>query len=301
MEKILEKININGQIFDKETEKNQAKVSVYDRGFLYGDSIYEVVKTQDRKLVFWPEHFERLTESANRLRMTLPFTEKEILGEILKTLKASNCPEAYMRLIVTRGPGYNFTLDPSEVEEKGNYVIFARPINKVPAQLYEEGVELVISSIQRNSVKALDPKIKSGNYLNSVLAHSEAKTKKVYDALMFNEHSELAEGPTFNIFLIKNKEYFTPKLETGILKGITRKVLIEALKADGKLVHEKSLSRADLESADECFITSSTKELLPVNKVGSKVFGSAGMGFKTANSLYRDLRDQKTNSDNFTY
>ena len=215
-------VNINGTLH-VENPIETAKISVYDRGFLFGDSIYEVTKTQNGKMFFWPEHYLRLEDSAHRLSLSLPFDYQEITQEILKTLKAANIQEAYMRLVVSRGEGF-YSLDPKDTRTKGNFVIFVDQLSKPEESIYQTGTKLTLSSIQRNSVRALDPKIKSGNYLNNMLAHKEAKEKttssdqQIYDALMLNERGEISEGPTFNLFFFKDGIYYTPHLSSGLLR-----------------------------------------------------------------------------------
>lgn len=293
-------VNVNGSLFDP--AKDTPVISAYDRGFLFGDSIYEVVKTQNRQLVFWPEHYERLVESAKKIGMELPFSYDEITNEILKTLKASDEPSAYTRLVVSRGNVKEFSLNPEDTHSKGNYVIFVRDMAKLPKDSYTKGVEMTVSSVQRNSVKALDPAIKSGNYLNNLLAHKEAQERQVYDAIMLNERDEVVEGPTFNLFFVKDDVYYTPHLAGGMLKGITRKVLIKALESAGKKVQEKTLFLDDLKNADECFATSSTKELVPITKIDDTVYGNeAGKGYKEARALYDQFRDSRTQMDGFKY
>lgn len=297
----MERININGQVFNPETEPDKIKISVFDRGFLFGDSIYEVIKTQNRKMIFWPEHFRRLQESANRLSMELPFTENEITKEIIKTLKELNIDEAYMRLVVTRGEG-GFSLDISDTRTRGNFVIFTRSLSKIDPIFYEKGAKLIIANTQRNSIKALDPKIKSGNYLNNLLAHREAKEAGIYDSLMLNERGEITEGPTFNIFLIKDNVFYTPALESGLLKGITRRMLIESLSNANLSVKEQILTKQDLLNADEVFACSSTKELVPIVAIDNKVYGEKpGEGFIQASKIYKNFRDRRAEADNLSY
>ena len=167
---------------------------------------------------------------------------------------------------------------------------------------YQQGVELSLSSIQRNSVKALDPQIKSGNYLNNMLAHREAKQKNIYDAIMLNEHGEITEGPTFNLFFVKDGVFQTPHLPSGLLKGITRRVLIDALRKSGQQVIEGPLTMDDLRAADEAFTCSSTKELVPIIKVDAKVFGpEPGANFKLAREIYQAYRDERLQQDNLGF
>ncbi|MBT7608494.1 MAG: branched-chain-amino-acid transaminase [Bacteriovoracaceae bacterium] len=277
-------ININGVI----TGKEDAKVSVFDRGFLFGDSIYEVTLTYDYVLFKLEEHFDRLWESAESLALHISHSRKELTYEVNKTLKQLNEKRAYVRIIITRGEGM-IGLDPN-LASKNNVIIICKSLPENPNWWYETGVEMIIANILRNPKESMDPSIKSGNYLNNVLAYAEAKKQGAFDAIMLNRDGFITEGTTNNIWMIKNKEIITPPLGAGLLPGITRQTLIELAKLKNLPVSEKNFTRDELYSADESFLTSSTKELVPIVKINGKSIGSAVPGPLTRklHQIYKD-------------
>ena len=277
-------ININGSI----TTKENAKVSVFDRGFLYGDSIYEVTLTYDGVLFKLEEHLDRLWESANRLALHISYSRKELIYEIEKTLKKLNEKRAYIRVIITRGEGI-IGLDP-QLAIKNNLVIICKALPENPSWWYHSGVEVIVANVKRNPIDSIDPSIKSGNYLNNVLAYAEAKNQGAFDAIMLNHEGHVTEGTTNNIWIIKNDIIITPPLKSGLLSGITRMSLIQLAKENGLKLEERTFTPQELYSADECFLTSSTKELVPIIKIDGKSIGSGAPGKQTQqlHLLYKD-------------
>jgi branched-chain amino acid aminotransferase len=282
-------INVNGHILNSEN----AKVSVFDRGFLYGDSLYEVVRTYDGKPWGMDEHLERLLKSAELCQMKLGQTTDVYKQQILQTLKAfrsaHSSKEAYIRLIVTRGVGrigfgLNCVLTPTQ------YVVIVQPLDPPTDAQFEKGYRMKISRRLRNDPRALDPAMKSGNYLNSLLAFLEATDnqtgEKFDDALLCNQEGHLTEGTTFNIFYVKRGIVVTPPLEIGILDGITRRETLQLCRETGIPAREVRFPRERLHEADEVFLTSTIKEVFPISQVDDRVISGGKPGPVT-----RKLRD----------
>jgi branched-chain amino acid aminotransferase len=289
-------VNVNGNL----TTPQNAQISVFDRGFLYGDSIYEVTFSDSRSVVFLEEHLDRLENSAALIGLPLFYSRAEIKTEILKTLKQSNLDRTYIRIIVTRGDG-NITLDPLECKNN-NLVIIVRPLEPYPQNWYQEGVSLCFVSIIRNDRKSVDPNAKSGNYLNNVLAIKEAKERGYFDALMINKDGLVTEGTTFNIWIVKNNTFITPHLNSGLLKGITRTKLLEICREKNLKFEESELTPSDFLDADEVFLTSSTKGMVPVNKVDSKEFDvNSFKNFQMLKGLYQELIDSIKSNEDYRY
>ena len=273
------KININGQIVGPEN----AFVSVFDRGFLYGDSIYEVTFTINSKAFLMDEHMDRLWFSASRLALPIHLTKDEMKMEVEKTLSALGLPRAYVRIIITRGEG-EISLDPNTAT-KNNLVIITKELKENPAWWYEKGVSVIIADTKRNPISSIDPNIKSGNYLNNVLAMAEARDQGVFDAIMLNHQGQVTEGTTSNIWCVRADEFITPPLEAGLLSGITRQTLMTLARASGMVVKEQNLTPEELLGAQEVFLTSSTKLLVPITKIDSQVISNGAPGPKTLKLL----------------
>jgi branched-chain amino acid aminotransferase len=264
-------INIDGAISTPE----QAKISVLDRGFLYGDSVYEVVRTYEGRIFALSEHMKRLEGSAARLHIDLP-DRGWLEGEVARTLNEAGNAESYCRIIVTRGSG-PITLDPTTAE-KSLTVIIAKPYEPFPARSYQQGIKIAIPNIRRTARVSLDPAIKSGNYLNSVLALGEARRAGFEDALMLDHQGLITEATAANVFLYTGGELRTPALEHGILAGVTRGMLIGVARENGYDCQECELTPADLEHADELMLTSTLREVQPVVRVGETVIGDGKPG-----------------------
>ncbi len=277
-------ININGELFSE----NDAKISVLDRGFLFGDSIYEVTDAKDGKPHFMTEHLERLWESARKIDMEIPFTTDHIRLEVNKALEKLNEERAYIRIIITRGIG-EISLSAKSAQNH-NLVIITKKLKKNPDWWYEKGVEVIIAKTKRTAPDSIDPSIKSGNYLNNVMAHNEAVKKGAFDAIMLNHEDQITEGTTSNIWIVKNEVFITPPIQAGILEGITRKALLYLLKNTNFSVKEKPISQKELLEADEAFLTSSTRKIVPIIKIDNQTIGSGKPGQYTLNLLksYKD-------------
>ncbi len=282
--------NINGQIVTAE----EAKVRVMDRGFLYGDSLYEVVRTYSGKFLLLDEHLERLASSAGLCHMTLGQSLEEYRSEIGKTFAAfrrlpgQSETEVYMRIIVTRGAGkIGFGLPC--VQTPTQYVILIQPVETPTPAQYKNGFKVQVSRRIRNDRRALDPAMKSGNYLNSLLAYLEASASEFDDALLCDSNGHVTEGTTFNLFYIRRGIVATPPLDIGILDGITRRHVLQAAQNLGLETREVRFPKERLYEADEVFLTSSLKEVFPITRVDGVTIGKGVQGNLTA-KIHRAYR-----------
>lgn len=290
-------VNINGEILKAE----QAKISVFDRGFLFGDSIYDVTYTKDGNIIFFEDHIDRIYNSARLLGMSLFVSRDHIIKETIKTLKHSKIKNAYVRIIITRGET-DITLDPN-TSFKNNLIIIVRPQKVHPKEFYENGINLCISSVLRNNIKAIDPKAKSGNYLNNVMAMSEAKNLGYDDALMVNEKNEITEGTSFNIWFVKNNVIKTPHEKAGLLKGITREKIISLCRKNQLNLQIDNCYTEEIESYDEAFISSSTRGLIPVRTINNKKFlpPNEMKIYQKLSTLYNELVVGDKNNGQYNY
>ena len=246
----------------------KAKVSVLDHGFLYGDSVYETLRTVSGYPFQMKGHMDRLFHSAEGLQLSIPTSKKRISAEILKTAmaywKKFEKTDLYIRVIVSRGFGdIGFDLS---LCKQATIIIIMKAYRPTPLKLYKTGITMALVQPLRNHPRAINPNIKSGNYLNNLLAYLQAIKHKAQDAIMQNREGYLTEGTTNNFFLIKNQTVLTPSLGSGILKGLTRSLLIETAKIHHIPVLETKIKPEALLSADECFITSTLKAILPVTR-----------------------------------
>lgn len=260
---------------------------VFDRGFLYGDSVYEVTRTYHGVPYALSEHLDRLEESARRLGMALP-PRAEIDHATRETARAVG-GEAYLRIVVTRGSG-PISLDPA-VADAPRLVVIGMPLKLPPDHLYAEGVSVAVVGAKRNAPGGLDPQVKSGNYLNSVLAVAEAHAKGAHEAIMCDNVGRIAEGSSFNLFLVRGRRLITPPLSVGILEGITRRHVIELARRHGLAVDEGYLWPVDLLRADEAFITSSVRGIMPIASVDGHLVGNGKPGLITLR--LRDLYENE--------
>jgi branched-chain amino acid aminotransferase len=268
--------SVNGEVVPAE----QARVSVLDSGFLYGDSVYETLRTYGGRPFHLDRHLRRLRRSAGRLGIDIPLGDDVLArrtGEVLA--RAANA-ESTIRIVVSRGVGdISYRFD----RVKGpTVVISAKPLEPFPEDTYTQGIAVAVVSLRRNPPDALDPAIKSSNLLNNVLATREAQAKGALEAILLNHRDEIAEGAGSNVFVVKAGEVLTPPLSAGILPGITREVLLELAPAAGVTMREQALRLPDLLGADEAFITSTLKELAPIARVDGRSVGSGRPGPLTA-------------------
>ena len=272
-------VNVNGEIL----KAGQAKVSVFDRGFLYGDSLYEVIRSYNGKFLYLDQHLQRLEKSAELCQMTLGQTIQTYHDDIYRTFKAFRAlpgqakTEAYCRLIVTRGVGkIGFGLNC--IETPTQYSIIMQPIDVPPDEQYRKGLRMKISDRLRNNPKALDPAMKSGNYLNSLLAYLDASAADFDDALLCNADGHLTEGTTFNIFYVRRGIIATPPLDVGILDGITRQHVVGLARKLKIEVREVRFPKEYLYEAEEVFLSSSIKEVMAITQVDNRKIGNGKPG-----------------------
>ncbi|MBO8129136.1 MAG: branched-chain-amino-acid transaminase [Peptococcaceae bacterium] len=265
-------IYLNGEYVSEE----QAVVSVFDHGYLYGDGVFEGIRAYHGRVFKLKEHIDRLYESAHSILLNIPLTREEMQEVVLETLRRNNLRDAYIRLVVSRGAG-DLGLDPKKCP-KPTVVCIAASIQLYPAELYEQGLEVVTVPTRRNLGEAVNPRIKSLNYLNNILAKIEAGLAGTMEAIMLNAEGYVAEATGDNIFLVKNGRLVTPPSYVGILEGITRNTVMELAREAGIPVEEKLFTRHDVYVADECFLTGTAAELIPVIKVDGRPIGSGKPG-----------------------
>jgi branched-chain amino acid aminotransferase len=266
------KIFISGKHYDKE----DARISVYDHGLLYGDGVFEGMRSYGGKVFRMDEHLDRLWNSAKAIWLEIPMTKAAIAQAVNDTLRINNISDGYIRLLVTRGAG-TLGLDPNRTANP-QVIIIADSIAMYPAEMYEQGLTIITSSVLRNHPAALSPRIKSLNYLNNILAKIEGLQAGCVEALMLNHKGEIAECTGDNIFLVRSGVLQTPPLDAGILEGVTRNAVIELARASGIEAREMALTKHDVYIADECFLTGSAAEVIPVVKVDSRVIGAGKPG-----------------------
>lgn len=253
--------NVNGQI----TPLEEARISILDRGFLYGDSVYEVFRTYSGVPLFCHEHFDRLENSARLVQMTISQSRDEILDQMRRTAAAAEVPKGediYVRWHVTRGTGA-LDLVPSP-DLVSSYVIIVKEVPRWNPEYYARGMRLAVTHVRRNSVEALSPDIKSGNYLNNILGVTEAVSLEAHDCLMLNPAGMLTEASNSNVFFVIDDRLVTPSFESGVLRGITKAAIATLSAEHGFTLHETKLPASELTKATECFVTSATREIMPV-------------------------------------
>ncbi len=278
------KIYLNGQIVPQE----EAKVSVFDHGLLYGDGVFEGIRAYNGKIFTLQEHLDRLYASASAISLTIPISKAEMGDAIKNTMAANNLTDSYIRLVVTRGVG-KLGLDPNKCA-KPQIIIITDTIELYSKALYEKGLDIVTVTTIRNHFSALDPKIKSLNYLNNILAKIESIRAGAGEALMLNKDGYVAECAGDNIFIVKDNALITPPASAGILIGITRNLVMKLATDMGIAVKEELMSRCDLYVADECFLTGTAAEIIPVVTIDGRVVGSGKPG-KVTQALLKKYRD----------
>jgi branched-chain amino acid aminotransferase len=265
-------IYINGKFFAQE----DAKISVFDHGLLYGDGVFEGLRSYRGKVFRLEEHIRRLYESAKAIWLEIPMSPDEMCDAVNESVSINKIDDGYIRLVVTRGAG-TLGLDPNRCSNP-QVIIIADTISLYPKELYEKGLEIITVSVQRNHPAALSPRIKSLNYLNNILAKIEGIQAGCIEALMLNHKGEVAECTGDNVFLVRQGVLQTPPLEAGILEGVTRDAVIEIAKEAGIEVREMPLTKHDVYIADECFLTGTAAEIIPVVRVDSRLIGSGKPG-----------------------
>jgi branched-chain amino acid aminotransferase len=266
------RVSINGELYPP----HLAKVPVFDRGFLFGDSVFEVMRTYGGEPFREREHLLRLFQSCERVHIPITWSMESVSRDLHRTISDSGLSECYVRVMVTRGEG-PLGLDLAEARMP-NLLIFALPLRTLPEQLYEQGIAVGLVHIARATDGTSAAGAKTSNYLSSVLALHQVKQRGCHEAVVVGPLGEVVEGATSNIFVVRGGELRTPPVGAGILAGITRKVVLELATHRGSPCHEANLHPADLYRADEVFITSSVREIVPVVRVDDVVIGDGHPG-----------------------
>ena len=281
--------------------KSEAKISIFDHGLLYGDGVFEGIRAYSGLVFKLKEHLKRLWESAHTLMLQIPMTEKEMEKAILETLRRNNFLDAYIRVVVTRGVG-DLGLDPAKCPRATVFIITDK-IVLYPESYYKKGLDIVTVPTVRNLPEAINPSIKSLNYLNNILAKIEAKNSGCVEALMLNHQGYVAECTGDNVFMIKDENgapiLLTPPTYLGALKGITRQAIIEISQAKKIAFEERILTRHDFFNADEVFLTGTAAEVIPVVKIDGRKIGSGKPGRVT--DVLRQAFHKKTRTDGVRY
>jgi branched-chain amino acid aminotransferase len=281
-------VNIDGTLYAPE----DAKISVFDHGFLYGDNIYEALRTYRGKIFLIERHLFRLEASSKLIHLNLPLSANEFKRQLERTVSAGGNRESYMRLIVTRGQGA-ITLD-MDRSERASFVIIVGPLEPFPRVNYEKGVKVAMVSIRRNDRQSLNPRIKSGNLLNNVLAYGQAKSEGAFEGILCNLAGSVTEATSSNVFIVKNGNLITPSLESGLLSGVTRGLVLELAASLRIPIEEREVTPSEMLNCDECFITSTTKGVMPVNQISETQLGDApGPVTKRIMESYRQFVDDR--------
>ncbi len=265
-------IYIDGKYFD---ERN-ARVSVFDHGLLYGDGIFEGIRAYNGRVFKLKEHIDRLFYSAKAILLKIPMSHEDLMAAVVEACRRNKIRDGYVRLVVTRGVG-TLGLNPNRCKNP-SVIIIADKIQLYPPALYQKGMEIVTVPTVRNLHSALNPAIKSLNYLNNILAKIEAANAGCEEAILLNAEGFVSECTGDNVFIVKEGQLFTPPLSAGALYGITRRVVMEIASDAGIKVSEPNLTRYDLFNADECFLTGTGAELVPVVKIDGRVIGNGKPG-----------------------
>jgi len=279
------KIWLDGNIVDE----SEAKISVFDHGLLYGDGIFEGIRFYEGRVFRLREHIERLYMSAKVLLIKMPWTLEEVMEYTLETIRANGLRDGYIRLVVTRGVG-DLGLNPYLCPTPSMFII-ASGISLYPAEYYEKGLEVVTCGTRRPTPASLSPQVKSLNYLNNIMAKVEAMKAGAKEGLMLNEQGYVAECTGDNVFIVKNGEVLTPPVSDGSLDGITRHAIFELCKKLGLTIREASLTRYDLYTADESFLTGTAAEVIPMVKLDDREIGDGTPGEISGRLIkaYREL------------
>ena len=266
------KVWLNGKLVDRE----DAKISVFDHGLLYGDGVFEGIRSYSGRVFRLKEHIRRLFDSANGIRLAIPLAADELAKAVADTLQANGLKDAYIRVVVTRGVG-TLGLDPNRCSSPTVFVITDK-IELYPRELYENGLEIITAATMRNHPNAVNPRLKSLNYLNNILAKIEAIDAGTLEAVMLNHQGFVAECTGDNLFIVRDGVLFTPPISAGILEGITRDEIIAIAEDFGIKVREENLTRHDLYVADECFLTGTAAEVVPVVRIDKRTIGDGHPG-----------------------
>lgn len=275
-------------------QRDQASVSVFDHGLLYGDGVFEGIRAYEGRIFKLKDHVRRLYKSAEVIKLDIPYSESDTIDAVVETTRKNNLTDAYIRLVVTRGKG-DLGLDPKNCADPNMFII-AADIELYPEQVYKDGLELVTVPTRRNPSEAINPRVKSLNYLNNIMAKMEASEAGFQEGIMLNNEGYVVECTGDNIFVIENDDLIrTPPPYMGVLEGITRDTLIQLAKDNGFEVSEEPLNRYDLYVANECFVTGTAAEALPVVEIDGRTIGDGNPGPNTK-QLIDDFREFTTNN-----
>ena len=276
-------VNVNGEIADA----RHAVISVFDHGFLYGEGVYETLRTYRQQPFLLDRHLKRLRRSASLMALGVPLSDQELTDRIARTVAQAGAGSAdrewYVRVLLTRGIG-DLTYDPAATPVP-SVVVIVKALDVLPEVAYENGVRVIISSVVRNHPDTVNPAIKANNLMNNALAMQEAVRRGAFEAIMRNHRGEIAECSTANLFVVKDGAAVTPSLNAGLLPGITRELVFEIGESAGIAVREATLVDADLFASDEMFLTSTTREILPIVGVDGREIGSGRPGAVTRRLL----------------
>ena len=263
----------------------EAKVSIFDHGLLYGDGVFEGIRSYNGRVFRLDEHLQRLYDSAKAIRLVIPLSPEEMKENILETLRRNNLHDAYIRPVVTRGPG-DLGLDPDKCKKAFVFIIVGE-ITLYDEHFYKNGLSVITVPTRRNIPEALNPRIKSLNYLNNILAKIEAKNGNAIEAIMLDSNGHVVECTGDNIFIIKKGIIYTPPTYIGALEGVTRDAVIELAQGMNMKVEEKIFNRYELYISDECFLTGTAAEIIPVVKVDGRIIGDGLPGNITKELITR--------------
>ena len=267
------KIYINGKLVNK----SQAKVSVFDHGLLYGDGVFEGIRSYNRLVFKLKEHIDRLFDSGKSIMLKVPLTKQEMIKAVINTLKANKLDDAYIRIVITRGEG-DLGLDPRKCKGHETVIIITDKVALYPGKLYKKGLKIITVPTVRNLPEAVNPQIKSLNYLNNILAKIEAINCGYQEAIMLDSMGYVAECTGDNIFIVEKGELFTPPQCMGTLRGITRDSVLELANRFNIPAHEHVLTRHELYVSDEAFLTGTAAEIIPVIQIDGRVIGKGKPG-----------------------
>jgi len=270
---VSQKIYLNGRFVERE----DARVSVFDHGFLYGDGVFEGIRAYSGRVFRLQEHIERLYRSARAIMLEIPHTQEELCEIVVETCRQNQITSGYIRVVVSRGPG-DLGIDPRNCHEDATVIVMADKLVMYPQRMYDEGMEVITTSTRRNSPAALDPSIKSLNYLNNILAKIEVNRAGVGEGIMLNSDGYVAEATGDNVFIVERGNLYTPPTYIGILEGITRSAVIGLAQQLQIPFAEKVFTLTTLYNCDECFLTGTGAEVIPVIRVDQRVIGDGRPG-----------------------
>ena len=270
-------------------EESEAKISVFDHGLLYGDGVFEGIRFYNGRVFRLPEHVRRLFDSARAIHLTMPWTAEEVTAAVCDTIRANGLQDGYVRLVVTRGVG-GLGLDPNRCTSP-SMIVISSTISLYPDEYYEDGLKIITCATRRPTPGSLSPQVKSLNYLNNVMAKIEALQAGAMEAIMLNEQGFVAECTGDNIFIVRDGVIHTPPVSDGALDGITRAVILELADQLGFPLRERTLTRYDLYTADECFLTGTAAEVIPVVALDQRPIGDGHPGEMSRKLIaaFRDL------------